>query len=339
MIAGSLSFICISQFSIFYLFVYINISYNKSIYYTMRKSNLIGGFFMIASFCYYLLNIFFTIGPLNMLFRAFPSEKRTIRSVRIASICYVFLFSWMIFVPPSTASKYSMLLIYPFTAFSMFFFLGGTKSFKFILFCLFFNSILLIEGISATILSLIGLLFPKLHITSVFIGLDGNQLSVSLLCIFEIITYMIIFSYIIHFIKNHAYLMKVSLLVGLLLPVLLPIILDNILMIIPNNLHSIFIYLIPSLTCSYGIWRLFKHGLKLLVHSEEENISQQHHLDMIQQEIEHLHSLDNEYKKLYVWNHDMANHLLALSLLAEQGKYDQALSYMKQMQKKGGNIS
>ena len=70
-----------------------------------------------------------------------------------------------------------------------------------------------------TILSLIGLLFPKLHIVSVFIGLDGNQLSVSLLCILEIITYMIIFSYIVHFIKHHAYLMQISLLVGLLLPI------------------------------------------------------------------------------------------------------------------------
>lgn len=57
----------------------------------------------------------------------------------IASFSYYML---NIFVPPSAASKYSMLLIYPFTAFSFFFFLGGTKSFKFILFCLFFNSIL-----------------------------------------------------------------------------------------------------------------------------------------------------------------------------------------------------
>ena len=47
---------------------------------------------------------------------------------------------------------------------------------------------------------------------------------------------------------------------------------------------------------------------------------------------------DYEYKKLYVWNHDMANHLLALSLLAEQEKYDQALSYMKQMQEKGDQL-
>lgn len=140
-----------SQIYIFYLFVYIDILYNKCINYWIIWLYLRGEFFMIASFSYYMLNIF---------------------------------------VPPSTASKYSMLLIYPFTAFSFFFFLGGTKSFKFILICLFFNSILLIEGISATILSLIGLLFPKLHIVSVFIGLDGNPFSISLLCIFEIITYM-----------------------------------------------------------------------------------------------------------------------------------------------------
>lgn len=41
---------------------------------------------MIASFSYYMLNIFFTIGPLNMLFRVFPSENRTLRSVHISFI-------------------------------------------------------------------------------------------------------------------------------------------------------------------------------------------------------------------------------------------------------------
>lgn len=294
---------------------------------------------MATRIFYYLLNVFFTVGPLNMLFPVFPNEKRKQRDVHIASILYLFIFSWMLFVPTSVACRYSMFLIYPFTAFSLFFFLGGTKSFRFILFCLFFNSILLIEGISATLLSLVGLLFPKLHISSVYIGLDGNDLSVSLLCIFEIITYLIVFSYIVHFIKDHAYLMKFSLLAALLLPVLLPIILDNIVAVVSENSLPTYTYSIPSLIISYLIWRLFKHGVKLIARSEEENISKQHQLDMLQQEINHLHSLDQEYKKLYVWNHDMANHLLALSLLAEQDKYDQALSYMKQMQEKGGKLS
>ena len=31
---------------------------------------------MVGRFFYYLLNVFFTIVPLNMLFRIFPSEKR-----------------------------------------------------------------------------------------------------------------------------------------------------------------------------------------------------------------------------------------------------------------------
>lgn len=294
---------------------------------------------MIGRLFYYLLNICFTIGPLHMLYRAFPNDKRSRRDVFIASALYMILFSWMLVVPPAISSKYSMILIYPFTAFSLFFFLGGSKAFKFILFCLFFNAILLIEGISSTILSLIGLLFPQLHIVSVFIAYKGNDISIALLCSLEIVIYLIIFSYIVRFIKTHAYLMKLSLLTAILLPILLPIILDNILMILPaNNLPTV-LYLIPSLIGSSFIWIVFKHGIKLLEYSEEDNLRKQHHLDMIQQEIDYLHSLDEEYKKLYVWNHDMANHLLALSLLAEQGKYDQALSYMQQMQDQGGNLS
>ena len=133
--------------------------------------------------------------------------------------------------------------------------------------------------------------------------------------------------------------MKFSLLAALLLPVLLPIILDNIVAVCSENLLPTYVYFVPSLILSYLIWCLFKHGIKFIARSEEENITKQHRLEMLQQEINHLHSLDKEYKKLYVWNHDMANHLLALSLLAEQEKYDQALSYMKQMQEKGGTLS
>ena len=36
---------------------------------------------MVGRFFYYLLNVFFTIVPLNMLFRIFPSEKRKSRDV------------------------------------------------------------------------------------------------------------------------------------------------------------------------------------------------------------------------------------------------------------------
>lgn len=43
---------------------------------------------MVGRFFYYLLNVFFTIVPLNMLFRIFPSEKRKSRDVYLASIFY-----------------------------------------------------------------------------------------------------------------------------------------------------------------------------------------------------------------------------------------------------------
>ena len=99
---------------------------------------------MVGRFFYYLLNVFFTIVPLNMLFRIFPSEKRKSRDVYLASIFYAIFFLWMLPVPTAIASRYTMIFIYPFTAFNMFFFLGGSKSFKFILFCLYFNVLMLI---------------------------------------------------------------------------------------------------------------------------------------------------------------------------------------------------
>lgn len=293
---------------------------------------------MVGRFFYYLLNVFFTIVPLNMLFRIFPSEKRKSRDVYLASIFYAIFFLWMLPVPTAIASRYTMIFIYPFTAFNMFFFLGGSKSFKFILFCLYFNVLMLIEATSSLILSLIGLLFPGLHITGIFVAFEGNDISISLLCTIEMIVYLIIFSFVIRFISTHAYLLRLSLLISLLLPILLPMILNNIFTILSQNSLPTYIYLIPALISSFLIFRLFRHGIHLLKDSEKENAIEQHRLLTVQQEIDHLHSLDQEYQKLYVWNHDMANHFLALSLLSEQEKYDQALSYMKQLQENGGNI-
>ena len=116
-------------------------------------------------------------------------------------------------------------------------------------------------------------------------------------------------------------------------------ILNNIFTILSQNSLPTYIYLIPALISSFLIFRLFRHGIHLLKDSEKENAIEQHRLLTVQQEIDHLHSLDQEYQKLYVWNHDMANHLLALSLLSEQEKYDQALSYMKQLQEMEVNIN
>ena len=59
-----------------------------------------------------------------------------------------------------------------------------------------------------------------------------------------------------------------------------------------------------------------------------EHLKEKHQQMLLEEEIKHLHLLDDEYQKLYRWNHDTSNHLLALSLLIEQKKYDQALSYI-----------
>lgn len=110
---------------------------------------------------------------------------------------------------------------------------------------------MLIEATSSLILSLIGLLFPRLHITGIFVAFEGNDISISLLCTIEMIVYLIIFSVVIRFISTHAYLLRLSLLISLLLPILLPMILNNIFTILSQNSLPTYIYLIPALISSF----------------------------------------------------------------------------------------
>lgn len=76
------------------------------------------------------------------------------------------------------------------------------------------------------------------------------------------------------------------------------------------------------------MWSMSHQGMSLLKELEKHHLKEKHQQMLLEEEIKHLHLLDDEYQKLYRWNHDTSNHLLALSLLIEQKKYDQALSYI-----------
>ena len=74
---------------------------------------------------------------------------------------------------------------------------------------------------------------------------------------------------------------------------------------------------------------LCDHMESLLQELEEKHLKEEHQRLILEKEIHHLHTLDDEYQKLYRWNHDTSNHLLALSLLAEHEEYEQALAYIE----------
>lgn len=74
----------------------------------------------------------------------------------------------------------------------------------------------------------------------------------------------------------------------------------------------------------------------MLKELEEQHLKEEHQRLTLEKEIHHLHTLDDEYQKLYRWNHDTSNHLLALSLLVEHGEYEQALSYIQELKDSEG---
>ena len=73
-------------------------------------------------------------------------------------------------------------------------------------------------------------------------------------------------------------------------------------------------FIITSVIISIISWNLFNHGLTLLKELEEKHLKEEHQRLTLEKEIHHLHTLDDEYQKLYRWNHDTSNHLLSLSL-------------------------
>ena len=86
-------------------------------------------------------------------------------------------------------------------------------------------------------------------------------------------------------------------------------------------------YILSDHLCDYVEY--VSSGYVVVKRIRETSFKKEKHQQMLlEEEIKHLHLLDDEYQKLYRWNHDTSNHLLALSLLIEQKKYDQALSYI-----------
>lgn len=105
-------------------------------------------------------------------------------------------------------------------------------------------------------------------------------------------------------------------------------IIGNLFMSIPSPSFSYGWFVIFSVIISAIMWSMFHQGMSLLKELEKHHLKEKHQQMLLEEEIKHLHLLDDEYQKLYRWNHDTSNHLLALSLLIEQKKYDQALSYI-----------
>lgn len=238
----------------------------------------------------------------------------------------------MIFVPVSKSTVFTAFFIYPIWIFHIFFFFTEPLPFRVFLFIVFIANMILVEAVSAGILVILNFIFPQLHLAVLYVALRGNTLSIVLCSCFQVILNFLIIPFLFGFVKRYRHLINLRLLLFLGVPIWFMIMIGNVFMSLPDPSFSYGWYVVFSLIISVIIWNLFNQGLSLLQELEEKHLKEEHQRLILEKEIHHLHTLDDEYQKLYRWNHDTSNHLLALSLLAEHAEheeYEQALAYIE----------
>lgn len=216
-------------------------------------------------------------------------------------------------------------------------FLKGTKGFKVSLAFAAYVVSICIEAITATILAVLSILFPELHIISVNIGHFGNTLTIALVSSIEIVLILIVYYFIKRFLVQLPYMVNARLIIRVAIPMVITIMLSNISGVVPSKWAIIVIHLLVALVSAWIAWKLYCKGLLLIGEQERQHIHEIYEMETLDAEIRHLHRMDEEYKKLRHWNHDIKNHLMAISLLASERKYEEAEKYIIELTKDFGH--
>lgn len=216
-------------------------------------------------------------------------------------------------------------------------FLKGTKGFKVSLAFAAYVVSICIEAITATILAVLSILFPELHIISVNIGRFGNTLTIALVSSIEIVLILIVYYFIKRFLVQLPYMVNARLIIRVAIPMVITIMLSNISGVVPSKWAIIVIHLLVALVSAWIAWKLYCKGLLLIGEQERQHIHEIYEMETLDAEIRHLHRMDEEYKKLRHWNHDIKNHLMAISLLASERKYEEAEKYIIELTKDFGH--
>ena len=216
-------------------------------------------------------------------------------------------------------------------------FLKGTKGFKVSLAFAAYVVSICIEAITATILAVLSILFPELHIISVNIGRFGNTLTIALVSSIEIVLILIVYYFIKRFLVQLPYMVNARLIIRVTIPMVITIMLSNISGVVPSKWAIIVIHLLVALVSAWIAWKLYCKGLLLIGEQERQHIHEIYEMETLDAELRHLHRMDEEHKKLRHWNHDIKNHLMAISLLASERKYEEAEKYIIELTKDFGH--
>lgn len=288
---------------------------------------------MLSRIMYYIEIVSAILIPLRITTSMFAKENVTKKQINKISIAYIVILSVTLTADRTTIIKVAFAILLIAWTLNHFLFLKGTKRFKLVLSLGFYIMLVPIESISATILSIISLLLPKLHLTSLGMMRGGSALSAILICIIETTIMYLLYFWFQKYKKQDLSFINEKMIALIAIPIFITLIIANIGATFSTTWTGMILFVIIAIIVCSLCSAVFYKGLCYLAEEEKAHLEKEQNIQELHQEIEHLHILENEYKKLYRWNHDVGNHLNSIAYLVKKGQYGEAEKYIKELLK------
>lgn len=286
---------------------------------------------LISRLTYYIVIVSAILIPLKITTSLFPKKGITKKKITIVSLAYILILSVTLAIDKTILIRIAFAILLVSWTLNHFLFLEGTKRFKIVLSIGFYITLVPIESISATIVSVISLIFPQFRITSLGMMRGGNNLSAILICSCEIIIMHILYFLFLRHKGQDLSFINEKIIVFIAIPLFATLILSNVGASLSMTWIGLFILVVVAIIVCAVCSVIFYKGLSYLAEEEKAHLEKQQHMKEIQQEIKHLHTIEKEYQNLYRWNHDIGNHLNSISYLTHKGEYGEAEKYIREL--------
>lgn len=286
---------------------------------------------LVSRLAYYIVIVSAILIPLRITTSLFAKKGVTKRKIRVISIAYTLILSITIAFDKTVLVKIAFAILLISWTLNHFLLLEGTRRFKIVLSIGFYITLVPIESISATIVSVISLLFPQLHITSLGMMRGSNNLSAILICLCEIFTMHLLYFIFLKHKKQDLSFIDEKIIAFIAIPIFVTLIIANIGASLSITWTGLIVLVVIAIFVCAVCSVIFYKGLCYLAQEEKAHLEKEQHIKEIHQEIKHLHAIEKEYKKLYRWNHDIGNHLNSISYLVDKKEYKQAEEYIREL--------
>lgn len=273
------------------------------------------------------------IFPLQTFYKYFPKRGTSQKNLFFAYGCYAVGLIAIFYISNYAVVSIASFIILPVWILNNMLFLEGTKGMRFSLTIIFYVFALLSESFTGMIVGILSLIFPKWNLISLYVGRNGSDFTIIITAGIDIIIFFLACRFMEKALGKYMHLINTRLILLLGLPVVIIIFIINILCVMPTITSCIIAFAISISVFAIVHWKVFRKGTQLLQEQERIHLKEKQHLTILKQEIEYYHHMDEEYKKLRKWNHDIKNHLLILSHLSEESEYKKVIEYIETMEK------